>query len=450
MIGEIQLPEIEELIASRNWRALKTTLAEWQPHDVADLLEILNPRDRVILFRLLPKAMATEVFERMEGEAQRELLEAFSDAEAAPILEEMSPDDRTDLLEELPHRVTRRALRLLSPEQRKIAQSLLAYPHDSVGRLMTPDFAKVKKHWLCGQAIKHLRSLALNKETIYYLYVVDDENHLIGVISLRNLVLADPESPLWDVAEDDPISVSAVSDQEEAVKILRRYDLQALPVVDSANHLLGIVTFDDIMDVQAEETTEDMQIMAAIVPTEKPYFETSFSEIFAKRAIWLIILGIAGIFSASVIRFYHSSLPSDLIVGLAFFIPLLMGTGGNAGSQVAALMIRSLATGEIIPKDFLQLAKRELLMGIVLGICLALVGFLIAWIVNRDPLIGITLGLAMVLTIATANFVGLSLPLLFKAVGLDPAFMSGPILTTITDVLGLIIYFNMTHLILRI
>jgi magnesium transporter len=450
MIGEALQPQIEELIKNRNWRALKTTLAEWQPQDVADLLETLSPRDRVILFRVLPKIMATEVFEYLEGEAQRELLEAFSDAEAAPILEEMSPDDRTDLLEELPDRVTRRVLRLLSPEQRKIAQRLLAYPEDSVGRLMTPDFAKVRKHWICGQALKHLRSLALNKETIYYLYVVDDENHLIGVISLRNLVMAPPESPLWEFAEDDPISVSADSDQEEAVQLLRRYDLQALPVVDSANHLVGIVTFDDIMDVQAEETTEDMQLMAAIVPTEKPYFETRFREIFAKRVIWLIILGIAGIFSASVIRFYHSNFPPELVVGLAFFIPLLMGTGGNAGSQMAALVIRSLATGEVVPNDFMRLLKREIFMGFVLGCCLALVGFFIAWIVKGDPLIGLTLGLAMVLTIGAANFVGLSLPLLFKAIGLDPAFMSGPVLTTITDVLGLIIYFNMTHFIMRI
>ena len=449
MSEDLRKPEIENLLRERNWRALKTKLKELPPPDVADLLEEIPTRDRVIMFRLLPKSMATDVFENLEAEAQKALLEAFSDAEAAPLLEEMSPDDRTELLEELPDRVTRRVLRLLSPEQRKIAQRLLAYPEDSVGRLMTPDFAKVRKQWTCREAIKHIRWLALNKETIYYLYVVDNENHLMGVVSLKDIVLAPQDNPLWELAENEPIHVLTNTDQEEAVQLLRRYDLQALPVVDSAKHLVGIVTFDDLMDVQAEETTEDMQKMAAIVPTEKPYFEIRFSEIFAKRVIWLIVLGVAGIFSASVIRYYHTNFPPELVVALAFFIPLLMGTGGNAGSQMAALMIRGLATGEVATQDYMRLLKKEILMGVALGCSLSIVGFIIAWILKGDPQIGIILGLAMIATITAANFVGFSLPLLFKTIGLDPAFMSGPVLTTITDVVGLVIYFNITLIILR-
>jgi magnesium transporter len=441
-------PEIEDLIAKRNWRGLKAALVEWQPQDVADLLEELPPRDRVILFRLLPRDMATDVFENLEAEPQLNLLGAFSDAEAAPILEEMSPDDRTELLEELPHRVTRRVLRLLSLQQRKVAQSLLAYPVDSIGRLMTPDFVKVRKQWSCAQALEHIRRMGINKETIYYLYVVDDENLLMGVVSLKDIILSPLDNPLWDLAEDEPIYVHTNTDQEEAVRQLSRYDLQALPVVDSYKHLVGIVTFDDLMDVQAEETTEDMQKMAAIVPTEKPYFETHLWEIFAKRVIWLIVLGIAGIFSASIISYYN-----DVLVGmlsLVFFIPLLMGTGGNAGSQMAALMIRSLAIGDVLPGDYVRLLKREILMGLVLGISLSIVGFVIACIVKGDPQTGLALGLAMVVTITAANFVGFSLPILFKVIGLDPAFMSGPVLTTITDVVGLIIYFNITRLILKL
>jgi len=448
VIGKILKPEIEEMIARRDWRSLKAALAEWLPQDVADLLEDLHPRQRVILFRLLPRDMATEIFEHLEAEPQRELLEAFSDAEAAPLLEEMSPDDRTELLEELPDRVTRRILRLLSPQQRKIAQSLLAYPEDSVGRLMTPDFVKVRKHWTCSDAIEHLRRIAFDKETIYYLYVVDDDNHLKGVVSLKDVVISPAERPLWELAEDDPIFVHTNTDQEEAAQLLRRYDLQALPVADSSEHLVGIVTFDDLMDVQSEEATEDVQKMAAIVPTEKPYLETHFGEVFGKRVIWLIVLGGAGIFSASILLHYNYAL--EHIVALAFFIPLLMGTCGNAGSQIAALVIRSLATGEVVPGDFFRLLHREILMGIALGACLSVVGFTIAWSLKGDPLIGITLGLSMVATITAANFVGLSLPLLFKAIGLDPAFMSGPVLTTITDVLGLIIYFNIANLILRV
>jgi len=450
MIGNVRKPEIEEMIANRDWRGLKSQISDWLPQDVADLLDDLTTRDRVILFRLLSRDMATDVFENLEAESQKDLLEAFSDAEAAPLLEEMSPDDRTELLEELPHRVTRRILRLLSPQQRKVAQRLLAYPGDSVGRLMTPDFVKVRKHWTCGQALQHLRWIGINKETIYYLYVVDDENRIIGVVSLKNIVLAPQDSPLWELSEDEPIFVHADIDQEEAVRLLRRYDLQAIPVVDSLNHLLGIVTFDDLMDVQAEETTEDMQKMAAIVPTEKPYFETNFTEIFNKRVIWLIALGIAGIFSASIIRYYNTTLDIGIMVILSSFIPLLMGTGGNAGSQMAALMIRSLATGDVTPSDYLRLLGREILMGLALGLALAVVGFVIAWILKGDPQVGLTLGLAMIATITAANFVGLSLPLLFKAIGLDPAFMSGPFLTTITDVVGLVIYFNITRLIFRL
>lgn len=440
--------DVKGLMVKRNWRALKAALSIWQPQDAADLLENLPPRERVILFRLLPRDMATEVFENLEADPQEELLEAFSDTEAAPLLEDMSPDDRTELLEELPDRVTRRVFRLLSPEQRKIAQKLLAYPEDSVGRLMTPDFVKVRKHWTCGQALKHIRWIAIDKETIYYLYVVDDENHLIGVVSLKNIVLAPQEEPLWQLGADEPIYVHTHTDQEEAVQLLRRYDLQALPVVDSNVRLIGIVTFDDLMDVQAEETTEDMQKMAGIVPTEKPYFETRFGEIYLKRVVWLAVLGVAGVFSAGILRYYDNALTH--MVALAFFIPLLMGTGGNAGSQMAALVIRSLATAEVTPGDFLRLLRREILMGLILGCSLAVVGFLIAWSLKGDPKIGLSLGLAMIGTITAANFVGFSLPLLFKAIKLDPAFMSGPVLTTITDVVGLIIYFNITRLILGV
>ena len=448
MIDEEMIREFETLVSDRNWRKLKTRFEELQPADIADLLEELSPRDRVIVFRLLPREDSIEVFENLESEPQLDLLGSFSDSEAAPLLEEMSPDDRTEFLEELPDRITRRVLNLLSPEQRKIALRLLAYPEDSVGRLMTPDFVKVRENWTCGHALTHIRWLSINKETIYYLYVVDDDNSLIAVVSLRNVILAQPDQPLIELAEDEPVYVDANTDQEDAVQLLRRYDLQALPVVDTHKHLVGIVTFDDLMDVQAEETTEDMQIMAAIVPTEKPYMETNFFEIFGKRVIWLIVLGGAGIFSAGILNHYNYAL--EQVVALAFFIPLLMGTGGNAGSQMAALMIRSLATGEILPGDFLKVLRRELLMGIILGLALAIVGFVIAWLLKGDPMLALTLGLSMIGTITAANLVGLALPLLFKAIGLDPAFMSGPLLTTITDIVGLMIYFTITGIILQI
>jgi magnesium transporter len=447
-IGNSYQQELEEYFENQDWRALKQNITEWQPQDIADFIEGLSPRDRVILFRLLPRDLATEVFENLEAEAQEKFLESFSDAEAAPILEEMSPDDRTELLEELPDRVTRRVLRLLSNEERKLARSLLAYPEDSVGRLMTPDFVKVRKNWTCLQALKHLRWIAIDKETIYYLYVVNDDNQLTGVVSLKSVVLAMQEQTLSELAEEEPIHVHTNVDQEEAAKLIRHYDLQAIPVVDSGNHLVGIVTFDDLMDVQAEEMTEDMQKMAAIVPTEKPYLETRFIEIFAKRVPWLIVLGIAGIFSASILRHFESMLKG--VVALSFFVPMLMGTGGNAGSQMSALMIRSLATGDVEPSDFFKLVFREICMGLLLGFALSVIGFLIALLLWNDPGIGFTLGLSMLATITAANFVGLSLPMLFMAIGLDPAFMSGPVLTTITDVVGLVIYFSFAKMILNI
>jgi magnesium transporter len=447
MIGKVILPEIDELIERKKFDDLKATLVELFPQDIAELIEDLEDEQKGIVFRLLPKSLAIEVFEKLAHTEQENLLFSFSNAKIKEILEEMSPDDRTDLLEELPAKIVKKWITLLSPEDRTIVKTLLNYPEESVGRLLTPDFVDLRMGMTAREAIKRIRKIGLNKETVFYLYIIDDQRTLVGVISLKDLVLANPDILVKDIMFEDFVAVHARDDQEEAATLAQKYDLLALPVLDSENRLVGIVTIDDLIDVLEEEVTEDFHKMAAITPTEEEYFEAGIVRLMSRRVIWLILLLFTGGISGNIMKFYSHTI--EAVVSLTFFIPMLLGTFGNSGTQTATLVIRGIATGEIESKDFFKVIRREVAVGLLLGVVLGFFGFLRVYVSQQDLWLSLSTGLTFLCALVAATLAGSSLPLVFKKLKLDPAVLAGPSITTIMDVMGLLIYFEMAkHLIL--
>ena len=447
MVETVLLSDIVSLIERKRFDELKASVVKLFPQDIAELIEGLYNGQKGIVFRLLPKDLAIDVFEHLARTEQEKLLFSFSDARIKEILEEMSPDDRTELLEELPAKIVKKWITLLSPEDRTIIHRLLNYPDDSVGRLLTPDFVDLRMGMSAKRAMKRIRHVGLDKETVFYLYVIDEKRTLMGVVSLKDLVLAHPDSLVKDIMFDDFVAVSARTDQEEAVNVAQKYDLLALPVLDNEGRLVGIVTIDDLMDVLEEEITEDFHKMAAITPAEEKYFETGIFRSMSRRVIWLILLLFTGGISSSILKTYSSTI--EVIVSLTFFIPMLLGTCGNSGTQSATLVIRGLATGEIESRDLWKVVKREVIVGILLGLILGVLGFFRVYLAQRDLWLSLSTGLTFLCALVAATLAGSSLPLIFKRLKLDPALLAGPSITTIMDVLGLLIYFEMAkHLIL--
>lgn len=444
MLGRLIQPELEDLIERREWRMLRDVLNDLSVPDLGDVLSEIDEKNRAVAFRLLRRETATDVFEYFQADEAENLLGSLRDPEAARILNAMSPDDRTELLEELPDKVARRVMRLLSPEERTIAQGLLAYPEDSVGRLMTPEYVKVKTHLTCRQTLDWLRAHGDDKETVYYIYMVDADNVPRGVVSLRELVFADPDVRLADllVGKDDLVTIRADMDQIEAVKTITHYDLVALPVVDSRSRLVGIVTVDDVMDVQEEEATEDMQMMSGVVPTEGGYLDTRIREILPKRMISLILLAITSTFMGKVLEHYNGELEKN--DHLSFFIIVLMAAAGNTGGQSGTLIIRALALEHIGRRQVAFLAGRELFIGAVLAISVAAVVASIGLTAfgTVPPLDMAVICGALVIAIVLSNLFGALLPIGLRAIRLDPAFFSTPLITTVSDLIALFTLFQ--------
>jgi magnesium transporter len=441
------LDELEGAVKEGNLYRIKPMLNSMQAADIADFLESQeNEELMATLFRLLKKDLAIDVFEHLEFEEQELLLNSLKRDRVIEILEQMDPDDRTDLFEEMPAKVVKEYLRHLSSEERTVATKLLGYPDDSVGRLMTTDYVAFRPHYTAAQALTKLKEIALDKETIYHCFIIDDTRKLIGYCSLKMILLAEPDRILGDIMVADVIYLDAWQDQEAAAQLYKHYDLLALPVVDSEHRLVGIVTFDDLVDVVEEEATEDVHKMAAIVPEEHPYFDTGFFTLAGKRILWLIVLLIAESLSGNILQHYSSALESA--VGLAFFIPLLIATGGNAGTQSSAMIIRSLAIGEIRLNQFARVIFREMRMGFVLGFGLCIIGYLRAYLLNANHSMALVVGIALTITVICATLAGAALPLLFRAIKLDPALMSGPFISTVVDIMGLLIYFETAKLLL--
>jgi len=447
MLKELLTPEINELIKNHKWNDLREVLETWPEAEITDLILDMEKANRVLIFRLLPRDLAANVFSLLEPEQQDELLHDLTDHETRNLLADLSPDDRTELLEELPAKVTRRLMNLLSPEDLKEARYLLGYPEDSIGRQMTPDFVAVRPHWTIKQALEHIRKFGKDSETINRIYVTDENGKLIDDILLRNIILADENQKIEELMDFNVISVSAQDDQEEAVRVMEKYDIGALPVVDSTGQLVGIVTFDDVMDISEEEATEDIHKFGAIAPVEQTYLNASILTMVKKRIPWLLTLLIANFLTAGVIAHFNNLLAT--YVFLSFFIPLLIGTGGNTGTQSATLVIRSLAIGDIDIYDWLKIFSKELIVGLSLGLLLGLVAFLRGYIQGQGNIqLGLILTFSMIAIVLWANLIGAMLPLFFSKIGLDPAVISSPFISTLTDITGLFIYFNVAGLFL--
>lgn len=442
-VDQLVLPELRELLEQRQFEGVKALLNDLYPQDIAHLIDDLEDPHRGILFRLLPRATSVEVFEELSADSQVAVLNSLSDQRVAEILEQMSDDDRVGLLEEAPPAAVRKLITLLKPDQRAQCMRALGYPEDSVGRLMTPDFVDLEAEMSVGDALARIRQVGLAKETIYTCYVTDHRQHLLGVVSLRKLVTSDPAARVGDLMNTSVISVTTTADQEEAARLVRHYDLIALPVVDGEGHLVGIVTFDDLMQVAEEEATEDFQRLAGVVPTEESYFQTGFVTLARKRILWLFVLLVLETASGQILHHYSATLQA--MVALAFFIPLLIATGGNAGTQSATMVIRGLATGEIHVRDYTRILGRECLLGLALGGILSLVAFGRAYLLESDVRIGFTVGVALAITVVASNTIGALLPLLLRALRLDPALVAAPTISTMVDVMGLWIYFEVAQ-----
>jgi magnesium transporter len=443
------------MIQNRQFADLRKALTTLPLDSVAEIFTDMAPQDAAVLFRLMPRDVAADIFEYMPVEAQEALMRSLGREQVAAVLNEMDPDDRTALLEELPGPVTQRLLMLLSPEERRIATELLGYPEESVGRIMTPDYVAVREGWTVGEVLDHIRRVGRDKETLNYIYVVDTQGRLIDEIRLREIILSPTATPLAQLMDRQYTALNVTDDQEEAVELFGRMDRTALPVVDSVGHLVGIVTVDDVLDVAQEEATEDMQKMAAVETLEAPYLRTGFFTLFRKRAIWLSVLFVGEMLTATAMGFFEEEISQAVV--LTLFIPLIISSGGNSGGQATSLIIRSLAIHEINTKDWWRVLVREIGSGLALGLVLGLIAMIriVLWPGTEDRygphyvMIGWTVALSLVGVVMYGTLIGSMLPLLLRKLGLDPAVSSTPFVATLVDVFGIVIYFSIASLLLR-
>ncbi|HHU81483.1 MAG TPA: magnesium transporter [Firmicutes bacterium] len=434
----LSLAEIKRLVEDRNWSLLRRELAVMRPPEIADLLLELEKADRILVFRLLPRELSSEAFSYLDGDHQDALAGELTSEEMRRLLADMKPDDRTQFLAELPGQVTQRLLNYLSPADLIEARHLLGYPEESVGRLMTPDYVAVRPEWTVAQAIEHIRHKGKDSETINVVYVTDSSWKLLDALELRRFILAKPTDRVEQLMNHFYVTISAMEDREEAVRMMHRHALSVLPVVDSAGVLLGIVTVDDVLDVAEEEITEDFHKAAAVRPLKSGYREAGVWPLYRKRIGWLVILILINLVSSTVISIYEDVLASAMV--LTFFIPLLIASGGNVGSQSATLMIRALATGDVKLTQWFRVLSKELLVGLAIGATMGLAGGLLG-LFQGGYQIGVVVGLAMVAVVLVSNIMGVALPFVLLRVGLDPAVASSPLITSIADATGLAIYF---------
>jgi magnesium transporter len=456
MVGKILEPEIRSIIDARNFGALREVFREWPPADVAEVILDVPEDEQVIIFRVLPHALAADVFEYLDVDSQQKLLRAMAHEQVVGILNEMSPDDRTALLEELPSAAARQLIRLLTPEERHVAQSLLGYPEGSVGRLMTPDFIAVPEDWTVQQVLDFVREHGQDSETLNVVYVVDERGKLIDDIRMREFLLKPLPTKVSDIRDRTFVALNVTDSQEDALSVFRKYDRTALPVVDSSGILVGIVTIDDMLDVAEAEATEDIQKLGGLEALDEPYTTIPLMRMVKKRATWLIILFLGEMLTATAMQGYNGEIEKAAI--LAMFLPLIISSGGNSGSQATTLVIRAMALGELRLRDWFRVVRKELFSGLSLGLILGTIGFfrITLWqylhIFDYGKyhwLVALTVGAALVGVVLWGTLSGAMLPFLLRRCGLDPATSSAPFVATLVDVTGLIIYFNVALFILR-
>ncbi|CAN5602870.1 magnesium transporter [soil metagenome] len=437
--------KIESLIAGHKWKKLQKELQKHHTAVIVDLFQELEPAQEVVIFRLLPRERASQLFRRLDPQHEEALLRNLSRAETIKLLEALKPDERVNLIEEMPDKVTRRLLNMLEPEDRAEAVHLLGYPEDSVGRLMTPDFVAVKAEWTVAQTLAHMRKRAKESETINVVYVVDATWHLLGYAELNKIILAKEDTLISTIMDERITSLSAYDDRERAVTTMNRNKVYVIPVVDSKNALLGIVTFDDVVEVAQEEATEDFHKSSAIAPLDTSYAQASIARLFQRRIGWLVALVVINLASSGVIAAYEETLASA--IALAFFIPLLIDSGGNAGAQSATLMIRAISVGEVRLSNWLRTVSKEMAVGISLAVALGVAGAVVG-LIRGGAIIGLIVGLSMAIIIVITNLLGSVLPFVLMRLKVDPAVASGPLITSVADVMGLLIYFTIATSIL--
>jgi magnesium transporter len=456
MIVELLHADIEQIIRAKNWHELRAAFSELDPNDIAELMRDVPLEDKGVIFRILPRQQAAEVFEYLPFDQQQELLQAFSSAQVQAILDDMSPDDRTRLLEELPAEVTRRLLETLSPEELAQARVLLGYPEETAGRYMTPEYVALRPDMTAAEALEHIRRNGRGKETLGVVYVLDERGKLVDDMLLGTIVLADPQTKLEDVHDRPMVSVPATADREKVLKAFERYDRAALPVTDETGQMLGIITIDDMLDVAEEEATEDMQKLGGVQALDEPYISISLWKMFRKRFVWLSVLFVGQMLTATVMERFEGALAQALV--LTIFIPLIISSGGNSGSQATSLIIRAMALGEVALRDWWRVLRREILCSLMLGLWLGLIGLLrvqfwhtMGWQHYTDFAFLVALTVAVTLTgvVLWGSVVGSMLPFMLRRLGLDPATSSAPFVATLVDVTGLIIYFSVALLLLR-
>ena len=450
------LEEIEEMTRRKQYKALRDILVELEPADIADLFDDLPEEMLPLLFRLLPKEPAAELFVELEPDVQEMLIRGFSNTELKEVLDELYLDDAVDIVEEMPAGVVKRILKHADPDTRKSINEILKYPEDTAGSLMTTEFVDLKRDMTVEDALKRIRRTGTDKETINVCYVVDPARKLLGIASLRTILLSDEDDIIEDIMDPNVISVTTLEDKEDVAQTFSKYNFIALPVVDKENRLVGIITVDDAIDVMEEETTEDFEKMAAMLPSDKPYLKTGVLETWKARIPWLLILMLSATFTGIILNHYETALAACIV--LNSFIPMLTGTGGNSGTQASTAVIRALSLDEVEFSDLGHVIWKELRVALLCGACLGGANFVKMMLVDRallhnaavTPTVALVVCLTLVFVVFFAKLVGCSLPILAERIGLDPAVMASPFISTIVDAISLIIYFRFAALLLGI
>jgi len=437
------LPEIKQMLSENKKDELREIFYDYEPIEIAEALKEFSLKDKVTLFSLLDVDFAADVFEKMDKKDQLAFLGVIDEAYKGKILDELAPDERVDLFEELPREMVARFLSIMEEEEAEDTRRLMAYESNTAGGRMTTDFACVKEEMTAGEALRNLRKTAKGLEMVYYVYVVNKEDKLVGVVSLKELILAEPEKRIGEIMHTNLITIPVNMDQEQVARELAKYDFLALPVVDDSERIKGIITVDDVIDVIKEENTEDMYKFGAAGKHPEDYMSTKPSSIAKHRVKWLLILVVTGFISGGILENFSFALKK--VIALSFFIPLLMDSAGNAGTQAATVMVRGLATGEVKIGDIWRVVKKEFAVGIIVGVTLGALALGRALLLQKDAYLGLTVGLSMITTVTASTCLGSILPLICKRFGADPAVVSGPLITTIVDITSLLIYFEIAR-----
>ncbi|MDR2585333.1 MAG: magnesium transporter [Prevotellaceae bacterium] len=456
MIDEIKI-RFQQLIDERCWKIAKQEVNNLEPFQIAEVIEELSKADQIILFRLLPRELAKEAFKHLSHDEQEDIIEglAANVNKVTGLLNDLDPDDRTAFFEELPDEVTQRLIHLLSAEEREIAVRLLGYPEESIGRLMTPEYVAVKPYYTIQEALEHIRRFGHDSETLNVIYIVDGEWKLIDDIRIKEIILASPDQKISEISDNRFVALNAYDDQEIAVKVFQDHDRVALPVVSTDGTLLGIVTFDDVMDIAEEESTEDFLKFGGAEELDLSYTKTGLFDLIKKRSGWLILLFLGEMFTASAMGYFDAEISKAVV--LALFIPLIVSSGGNSGSQAASLIIRSLALGELTVRNWWYVMRKEIFSGLILGSILGCIGFIRIYLWQRAGFydygefwvwVALSVSVSLILIVLWGTLSGSMIPILLKKIGFDPAAASAPFVATLVDVTGLVIYFTIAALFL--